>query len=65
MALEISFGLPQFAHCLRTAIEQVWQQGWRTEDLAEAGCQTVGTQAFAELIAEMITTTAAPAVGRP
>lgn len=54
MALELSFGLPQLAAALRGAIEQVWRQGWRTEDLAEPGCRTIGTRALAERIADSL-----------
>jgi 3-isopropylmalate dehydrogenase len=54
MALEISFQLPEVAEMLRQAIHSVWQQGWRTEDLAESGCTTVGTQAMTECIVKAI-----------
>jgi 3-isopropylmalate dehydrogenase len=54
MALEISFKLPDVAETLRRAIHSVWEQGWRTEDLAEPGGKTVGTQAMTELIVEAI-----------
>ena len=54
MALEHSFQQPQLAATLRDAIERVWQAGWRTEDLAEPGCRTLGTQALTERITDSI-----------
>lgn len=54
MALEISFKLPEVAQTLRQAIHSVWRHGWRTEDLAEPDCRTVGTKAMTELIVEAI-----------
>jgi len=54
MALEISFKLPEVAETLRQAIDSAWQQGWRTEDLAEPGCKTVGTEAMTTCIEEAI-----------
>lgn len=54
MALEHSFQQPQLAHALRLSIEQVWQEGWRTDDLAESGCRTISTEAMTERIADAI-----------
>lgn len=51
MAFDLSFQLPHLGQAIRSAVETVWRQGWRTEDLAEEGCHTIGTQEMAERIA--------------
>lgn len=51
MAFDHSFQLPRIGHAIRSAVDTVWLQGWRTEDLAEPGCTTIGTQEMAERIA--------------
>ena len=54
MALEHSFDQKMLAATLRNAIEQVWQNGWRTQDLAEEGCRSVGTRELTERIINTI-----------
>lgn len=54
MGLEHSFQQPQLAATLRHAIEQVWRDGWRTEDLAEPNCRTIGTRALTDRITDAI-----------
>lgn len=54
MLLEHSFDLTQDAQRLMRAIGQVWQQGWRTADLAEPGCRTIGTDEMGRRIAAAI-----------
>jgi 3-isopropylmalate dehydrogenase len=54
MALEHSFQQPQLAEALRSAIERVWQDGWRTQDLAEPGCPTIGTQEMTQRITDIL-----------
>jgi 3-isopropylmalate dehydrogenase len=52
MMLRESFGLTQQADRVERAIRAVWRDGWRTADIAEAGCRTIGTREIAERIAE-------------
>ena len=56
MMLRESFGLPREAIGIHAAVDQVWHKGVRTDDLAEPGCQSVGTQEMARLIAEAVRT---------
>ena len=54
MMLHETFGATCEAARIRLAVEQVWRRGFRTDDLAEPGCQRVGTQELAALIAAEI-----------
>lgn len=54
MLLRESFGLDDAANRIETALSQVWQQGWRTADLEEADCRTLGTQAMTDRVVEEI-----------
>jgi 3-isopropylmalate dehydrogenase len=54
MMLEESFGLRREAELVRHALRDTWRAGWRTADVAEAGCTVVGTRAFGELVAETL-----------
>jgi len=52
MMLRESFGLEIQASAIETAIRSVWNQGWRTEDIAVPGSRIVGTRQMSSLIAE-------------
>ena len=55
MMLRESFGLHEEAQMLEDAVTQVWKKGWRTSDIAEAGCQIVGTREMGDLICQSLT----------
>lgn len=55
MLLRESFGLPTHATAIEHAVDQVWRQGWRTDDLCEPGTTTIGTREMAQRIADQIT----------
>lgn len=52
MMLAESFGLTALADDIRAACNDVLADGWRTRDLAAPLCRVVGTQEFAQRIAE-------------
>ena len=54
MMLRESYGLFDEARLVEKAVEEVWRQGWRTDDLAEPGCRSVGTIKMTDLIVEAI-----------
>ncbi len=54
MMLRTTFGLAREAAWVEAAIEQVWGQGLRTDDLAEPGCTPIGTQEMARQIAAAV-----------
>jgi 3-isopropylmalate dehydrogenase len=54
MMLRESFGLEADAGKIEAAVRAVWREGWRTEDIAEPGCEVVGTRRMGELIAERV-----------
>lgn len=54
MLLRESFGLLYAASLIEAAVEQVWKDGWRTADLAEPNCQTIGTRHLTDLITEAV-----------
>ncbi|HWI60581.1 MAG TPA: 3-isopropylmalate dehydrogenase [Symbiobacteriaceae bacterium] len=54
MMLRISFGQTEAAAAIERAVGKVLDRGFRTPDLAEAGCETVGTSAMGELVAERL-----------
>jgi len=54
MLLRESFGLGEAAALIEKSLAAVWRAGWRTADLAEAGCIILGTQALAGKVAEQI-----------
>lgn len=54
MLLRESFGLEVAAALMEKALAEVWRAGWRTADLAEPGCQILGTKAMAEKVAEQV-----------
>ncbi len=54
MMLRESFGLEEAAVLIERSVAQVWRAGWRTADIAEAGCKIVGTRAMTEKIVDQI-----------
>ena len=54
MLLEYSHGLKREAQLIRTAVDAVWSEGWRTADLTEPGCCTIGTREMVKRIADEI-----------
>lgn len=54
MLLRESFGLEEGAALVEKALASAWRQGWRTADLAESGCQVVGTRAMTDRLVEGI-----------
>lgn len=54
MLLRESFGLDEIAVRIESALAEVWRQGWRTADVAEPDCQTIGTQAMTDRVVEQI-----------
>jgi 3-isopropylmalate dehydrogenase len=54
MLLRESFGLEQAAVLIEKSLAETWQAGWRTADLAEPGCQILGTRAMTAKIVEQI-----------
>ena len=54
MMLRESFGLFAAAELIEKSLAEVWRQGWRTADLAESGCQILGTKTMAEKVAEQV-----------
>ncbi len=55
MMLRLSLGLKQEANAIEAAVEYIIDAGYRTEDLREAGKETVGTKEMGRLVAEAIT----------
>ena len=51
LMLRYSFGLQAEASAIEQAVEHVIEEGYRTEDLREAGKQVIGTQEMGRLIA--------------
>jgi 3-isopropylmalate dehydrogenase len=54
MLLRESLAMPEAAALIEDSLTEVWRQGWRTADIAQPGCRTVGTRAFASQVAENI-----------
>jgi 3-isopropylmalate dehydrogenase len=54
MLLRESFGLDEAARLIEKALFETWRAGWRTADIAEPGCQIVGTKAMAEKVVEQV-----------
>jgi len=52
--LRESFALAPEADAIEGALAATWRAGFRTDDLAEAGCETVGTAAFGEQVAQRV-----------
>ncbi len=54
MLLRESFGLNDAATLIEKSLATTWREGWRTADVAEAGCQILGTKAMGEKVAEQV-----------
>jgi 3-isopropylmalate dehydrogenase len=54
MLLRESFGLERAAAAIEKSLAQVWRAGFRTADLAEPGCQILGTNAMTKRVAQQI-----------
>jgi 3-isopropylmalate dehydrogenase len=54
MLLRESFGLDEAATLIEKSLAEVWRAGWRTADLAESGCNIIGTKAMSSKVAEQI-----------
>jgi 3-isopropylmalate dehydrogenase len=54
MLLRESFGLEEAAGLIERSVARVWGAGWRTADIAEPGCKTIGTKAMTEKIVEQM-----------
>ena len=54
MLLRESFGLEEAAALIEKSLAETWRAGWRTADLAEPGCQILGTKAMADKVAEQV-----------
>jgi 3-isopropylmalate dehydrogenase len=54
MLLRESFGMHKAAAMVEDALDEVWRQGFRTADLAEPGCQILGTSAITERFVQQI-----------
>jgi 3-isopropylmalate dehydrogenase len=54
MLLRESFGLGDAAALMEKALAEAWSQGWRTADVAEPGCQVIGTRAMSEQVAQQV-----------
>jgi 3-isopropylmalate dehydrogenase len=54
MMLRESFHLADAAMLIETAVARIWREGWRTADLAEAGCHIIGTREMGERISEAV-----------
>ena len=61
--LRESFALEAEARAIESAVTATWRDGWRTDDLAEAGCRSVGTREFAERVGERLAVNAGPPRG--
>jgi 3-isopropylmalate dehydrogenase len=51
MMLEQSFGLNEIATEIRQSVNDTLAAGWRTPDIASAGCHVIGSKAMGEMIA--------------
>lgn len=50
MMFRYSFHLPHEADAIEQAVDAVLAEGWRTQDIAKPGEQTIGTVQMGELI---------------
>ena len=57
MLLRYSLDLAKDAKAIETAVDQMLAQGYRTPDIAEEGCQVVGTTETGDLIADLVAKT--------
>ena len=56
MMLEMSYKEDTLASQLKDAIRTTWSQGWRSKDLEEVNCKTLGTKEFTNKIIDNILT---------
>ena len=54
MLLRESLGLHRAAEIIEASLAEVWRQGFRTADLAEPGCEILGTKAITERFVQQI-----------
>jgi|CZKS01.1.fsa_nt_gi 3-isopropylmalate dehydrogenase len=54
MLLRESLGLHQAAEIIEASLAEVWRQGFRTADLAEPGCEILGTNGITERFVQQI-----------
>jgi 3-isopropylmalate dehydrogenase len=54
MLLRESFGLDEAANLIERSLADVWREGSRTEDVAEAGCAVLGTRAWTERVVQQV-----------
>jgi 3-isopropylmalate dehydrogenase len=54
MLLSEGFGLLHEANLVNASIRDVWSRGYRTDDIAEAGCHLVGTREMGRLLADSV-----------
>ncbi|MGR9072808.1 MAG: isocitrate/isopropylmalate family dehydrogenase [Gammaproteobacteria bacterium] len=54
MMLHESFGLTREALLIENAVFSVWREGWRTQDVMEAGARCVGTLEMGDLIVDAL-----------
>lgn len=62
--LRESFALEAEAGAIESAVTATWRDGWRTDDLAEAGCRNAGTREFTEHVCERLAVQVEPPRGR-
>ncbi len=62
MMLRESLGMGEQAAWIDEAVRSVWAAGWRTDDVAQAGCRSVGTREMGRRIAEEVARVAGAAV---
>lgn len=55
MLLQYSLGLEEEARAVEAAVDQALAQGHRTYDVAEPGCEVLGTKAMGDVIAGLVT----------
>jgi 3-isopropylmalate dehydrogenase len=54
MCLRYSFDLPKMADAIERAISTVLDQGYRTGDIKQDGCRTVGTREMGDAILSVL-----------
>lgn len=65
LMLRESFGLRAEASAIEAALRGAWRDGFRTADLQEPGCRTVGTREMGRIVAERIGLSAGSTAGAP
>lgn len=54
MMLRYSINNVAYAEAVETAVEEVLKKGYRTKDIEQPGCETVGTNEMGDLVAEAV-----------